>query len=282
LTPLPYRALALDLDGTLLDEDGQLGETTASLLRSLSSRGLRIVLASGRMTARVLPFAEQLGIPVDLITYNGSEVLAHGPAGWAMLSSRGLSSKARDEVYALTRTHSVFLNIYSQGELHCYHAQGDFTWSKHYETHTGATYAGKYTVIPDLPREDIHKLLVIGTPAERNLLHDTWSPLLTDHCMLTKSNPEYLEILAKDVSKGTALSIWLDHNRLAASELLAFGDAENDLEMLRLAGLGIAMANATPGLRADHGRSSGRFSQWTNAQSGVARELASLFGHSFP
>lgn len=282
MTPLPYRALALDLDGTLLDEDGRLAETTASLLRALSSRGLRIILASGRMTARVLPFAEQLGFPVDLVTYNGSEVMANGPAGWTTLSSRSLSTTALEAVYALSRTHSVFLNIYSQGDLHGYHSHGDFTWSKHYETNTGATYAGKHTRIPDLPRVDIRKLLVIGTPVERNLLHDTWSPLLSDHCLLTKSNPEYLEILEKDVSKGSALRIWLDHNRVDASELLAFGDAENDLEMLRLAGLGIAMANATPGLRADHGRTSGRFSRWTNAQSGVARDLADLFGLPHP
>lgn len=278
MTPLPFRALALDLDGTLLDEEGRLAETTASLLRALSTRGLRIILASGRMTARVLPFADQLGFPVDLVTYNGSEVLAHGPSGWSSLSSRSLPTTALDVVYTLCRTHSVFLNIYSQNTLHGYNANGDFGWSTHYETNTGAHYAGKHTLIPDLPRVGIRKLLVIGTPVERNLLHDSWSPLLSDHCQLTKSNPEYLEILEKGVSKGSALRLWLDHNRMAASDLLAFGDAENDLEMLRLAGLGIAMANATPGLRADHIRSSGRFARWTNAQSGVARELADLFG----
>jgi HAD superfamily hydrolase (TIGR01484 family) len=161
--------------------------------------------------------------------------------------------------------------------LHGYHPDGDFTWSEHYETHTGAIYAGKHTRLPDLPLEGIHKLLVIGTPHERDRLHDAWSPLLADHCALTKSNPEYLEFLAKDVSKGTALRIWLDHFGVPASGLLAFGDAENDLEMLCLAGQGIAMANATPGLRAEYGRLSGRFSPWTNVQSGVGRELAELF-----
>lgn len=282
MTPLPYRALALDLDGTLLDEEGRLGESTASLLRALSSRGLRIVVATGRMTARALPFVEQLGIPVDLVTYNGSEVLAHGPSGWTVLSSQVLSARTRDEVYALSRAHAVFLNIYSQGALHGYQAQGDFTWSRHYGRNTGAAYAGKHASIPDLPTEGIHKLLVIATPEERDRLYDAWHPLLSGHCALTKSNPEYLEMLGKGVSKGAGLGVWLACNRIAASELLAFGDAENDLEMLRLAGMGIAMANATPGLRAEHARTSGRFSRWTNAQSGVARELADLFGLPVP
>lgn len=282
MKPLPFRALALDLDGTLLDNEGTLTDSTASFLRLLQARGLRLILASGRMTASVLPIARQLGVPVDLITYNGSEVHSHGPVGWSMLSSRGISAQTRDAVYALSARHSVFLNVYAQGKLHGYHPQGDFTWSEHYETSSGATYAGKHSRLSDLPMEGIHKLLAISTPAEREYLHDTWSPLLSEHCALTKSNPEYLEFLAMGVSKGSGLRIWLDHHGLAASELLAFGDAENDLEMLRLAGLGIAMANATPGLRDDHTRSSGRFSAWTNAQAGVVRELAGIFGMPLP
>jgi Cof subfamily protein (haloacid dehalogenase superfamily) len=280
--PLPYRTLALDLDGTLLDPDGILTDSTASFLRILHARGLRIILASGRMTASVLPIALQLGVPVDLITYNGSEVLSHGPKGWSMLSSRGISSRSRDAVFDLCSRHSVFLNVYAQGNVHGYHPQGDFTWSEHYEAGSGAAYAGKHARRSDLPMEDIRKLLAICAPAERDRLHDTWSPLLSDHCTLTKSNPEYLEFLAKDVSKGSGLRIWLDHQGLAPSDLLAFGDAENDLEMLRLAGLGIAMANSTPGLRGEYARSSGRFSSWTNAQAGVVRELAGIFGLPLP
>lgn len=272
----------MDLDGTLLDPDGILTDATAILLRSLHARGLRIILASGRMTARVLPIAEQLGFPVDLVTYNGSEVLSFGPKGWSTLSSRTLSALSRDAVYALSKSQSVFMNVYAQGKLHGYHPQGDFAWSKHYESSSGATYAGKHASLSDLPREGIYKLLIIGTQDERDRYHDNWTPLLEDHCGLTKSNPEYLEFLAKGVSKGTGLRIWLDHFGLAASDLLAFGDAENDLEMLRLAGMGIAMANSTPGLRVDFGTSSGRYSAWTNAQAGVDRELAEIFGLATP
>lgn len=282
MKPLPYRALALDLDGTLLDADGILTDATASFLRNLHARGLRIILASGRMTARVLPIARQLGVPVDLVTYNGTEVLSHGPMGWSTLSSRGISSRTRDAVFDLSSRHSVFLNVYAEDKLYGYHPQGEFSWSKHYEASSGAVYAGKHARLSDLPMEGIRKLLVISTPADRDHLHDTWSPQLSEHCALTKSNPEYLEFLGMGVSKGSGLRIWLDHHGLAASELLAFGDAENDLEMLRLAGLGIAMANATPGLRADYSRSSGRFSSWTNAQAGVVRELAGIFGLPLP
>jgi Cof subfamily protein (haloacid dehalogenase superfamily) len=265
--------VALDLDGTLLDAEGRLPAVTASLLRILAARGVRIVLASGRMTARVLPYAEQLAVPVDIISYNGAEILEGGPVSWNSVSLRGISPAARDAVFGLCRKQRVFLNVYSQGKLHGYHPDGDFTWSRHYETNSGAAYAGKYARLEHLPQEGIAKLLVIGEYQERERLHDSWLPQLSPHCGLTKSNPEYLEFLAKGVSKGSALEIWLGRNGVDPSELLAFGDAENDLDMLRLAGLGIGMANATPGLRAAHSR----FSPWSHAEEGVAKELTALF-----
>ena len=249
---------------------------TATLLRTLAARGVRIVLASGRMTARVQPFAEQLAIPVGLVTYNGAEILEGGPTAWKSISTRGLPAAARDAIFRLCRSQGVFLNIYAAGNLYGYHPEGDFTWSRLYETHTGAVYAGKHARLEDLPLNRIVKLLVIEEFRNRERLFEAWTPLLSDHCALTKSNPEYLEFLAKGVSKGSSLEIWLDRNGILPSELLAFGDAENDLHMLQLAGLGIAMANATPGLRAAYSR----FSRWSHDEEGVAKELAALFGLS--
>lgn len=266
--------MALDLDGTLLDANGLLPAGTAAILRTLSDIGVRIVLASGRMTARVLPYARQLGIPLGLVTYNGAEILEGGPDSWNAVSTRGISSATRDAVFTLCRAQGVFLNVYAAGQLYGYHPDGDFTWSRHYETNSGAVYAGKHASLDDLPREDIAKLLVIGDVGKRERLFEAWSPLLSGHCALTKSNPEYLEFLARGVSKGSSLEIWLERKAIDHRELLAFGDAENDLEMLRLAGLGIAMANATPGLRAVYRR----VSRWTHEEEGVARELTALFG----
>lgn len=261
-----------------MDPAGKLTPATASVLRQLSARGIRILLASGRMTARVVPFADALGVPLGLITYNGAVILEGGPAEWSLLATHGLPAAARDAVFGLCRDQSIFLNVYADGRLHAYHPDGDFTWSRHYEFHSGATYEGKHSRLEDLPRDRLEKLLVIASPEGREKLFATWSPLLAGLCDLTKSNPEYLEFVAKGVSKGTALAIWLDRNGILPGELLAFGDAENDLEMLTLAGLGLAMANATPGLRAAHGR----FTRWSHSDDGVARELCSLFGLEFP
>lgn len=271
--PLPFRALALDMDGTLLDPAGRISPGTASALRALSDRGLRILLASGRMTARIIPFIRELGLPMDLVAYNGAEVREWRGGEWIAVRSRTISDRTRDAVFALARDRGLFLNVYADGKLHGYHAAGDYSHSAFYETQTLAAYAGKVDRLELLPQSGILKLLVVDSPEGRDRLYGECQPRMAGHCQVMKSNPEYLEFVDVGISKGSALAWWLERNGIGAGELLAFGDAENDLEMLRLAGLGIAMANATPGLKADWPRCS----PWTHAEDGVARELARLF-----
>jgi Cof subfamily protein (haloacid dehalogenase superfamily) len=272
-SPLPYRAVALDMDGTLLDPLSRISPASLRVLRILSGRGIHIILASGRMTDRIAQFGPDLGIPLTIIAYNGAETLEGQGDVWQSRGIRGISARTRDTVFELCRNEGIFLNVYVEGKLHGYHPSGDFSLSLLYGAQNGADYVRMHSELESLPRENIAKLLTIGTPEDREKLFDSWRPLLSSHCSVVKSNPEYLEILGKGVSKGSALEAWLASKGLDGNHLIAFGDAENDLEMLRVAGLGIAMGNATPGLRATHSR----VSAWTHAEDGVARELSAIF-----
>jgi Cof subfamily protein (haloacid dehalogenase superfamily) len=261
------------MDGTLLDPSGRISPASVAALHRLSGLGVRIILASGRMSARVLPFIRELGLPLDLIAYNGAEVRECRDGEWPAILARSISDRTRDAVFALCRDHGHFLNVYSGGLLHGYHPAGDFRGGDFYAAQTLAEYAARERRLEALPRQGILKLLVVESPETRDRLYREWEPGLKSHCQVLKSNPEYLEFVDLGTSKGSALAFWLERNGLSPADLLAFGDAENDFEMLRLAGLGIAMANATPGLRAEYSR----LSRWTHAEDGVARELASLF-----
>lgn len=261
------------MDGTLLDLNGRISPASASALRRLSGLGVRIVLASGRMSARVIPYIRELNLPLDVIAYNGAEVREFREGTWPSVLARTVSDRTRDAVFSLCRDHGHFLNVYADGRLHGFHPAGDFRGADFYSAQTLAEYASRVHNLDALPREGILKLLVVETPEARDRLYRDWEPGLKSHCQVLKSNPEYLEFVDLGVSKGSSLGFWLKRNNLSPGDLLAFGDAENDLAMLRLAGLGIAMANATPGLKAEYGR----FSRWTHAEDGVARELATLF-----
>jgi Cof subfamily protein (haloacid dehalogenase superfamily) len=264
------------MDGTLLDPSGRISPASAAALRKIADLGIRIILASGRMAARIEPFIRELDLPLDLVAYNGAEVRACRPGGWDPIHVRLLSERTRREVFRLCRDQGQFLNVYADGKLHGFHPAGDYRHSVFYETHSLDRYESKVDRLEALPREGILKLLIIETPANRDRLHDLWEPSLRSHCNVLKSNPEYLEFVDLGTSKASALAFWLERQGLTASELVAFGDAENDLHMLRMAGLGIAMANATPGLLAARSEYA-RVSPWSNAEDGVAMELARIF-----
>jgi Cof subfamily protein (haloacid dehalogenase superfamily) len=271
---LSFKALALDMDGTLLDPEARISPATAEALRALHHRGLRMLLATGRMTARALPYIQELGLPMDLIAYNGAEVKEFRNGAWPTVRARTLSARTRDAVFALSRERGLFLNVYVGGDLHAYHPSGDFRHCRLYESQTAAAYASKVDDHALLPQEGILKFLVVETPEERDRLYDEQRGPMSSHCDLLKSNPEYLEFVDRGITKGEALEFWLARNGMVPADLIAFGDAENDLEMLRLAGHGVAMANATPGLKAAFHR----HSPWSHAEDGVARELSRLFG----
>lgn len=264
------------MDGTLLDPDGRISPAAAKVLGALAERKVRMLLASGRMAARITPYIRELGLAMDVIAYNGSELSewrGDGSDGWSVSLSTTVSEYTRDQVFALCRDGGHFLNVYSAGKLYGYHPRGDFRHADFYSGHTQAVYAAKVDSLAALPKADIQKLLVVETPELRNRLYEAWEPGLRTHCQVLKSNPEYLEFVASGTSKGTTMAFWLEKNGFSPSELVAFGDAENDLDLLRLAGLGIGMRNSTPGLRAAFHR----FSSWSNAEDGVARELERIF-----
>jgi Cof subfamily protein (haloacid dehalogenase superfamily) len=261
------------MDGTLLDPQGRITPAAGRILRELSTRGVRVVLASGRMTERIIPFAEELAIPASVIAYNGAEVWEKKDGAWRVAHASRISSRTREEVFSLCRRRGIFLNVYSGGKLHGYHPSGDFAWSAHYEKYTEAVYASKCVRLEDLPVGSIAKLLIIESPENRDKLYDELAPAFGGHCRVLKSNPEYLEFVDGNTSKASALEFWMRAHGISRQELLAFGDAENDFEMLNMAGLGVAMGNCTPGLRALYPR----VSEWTHDQDGVARALARLF-----
>lgn len=270
---LPFRAVAIDLDGTLLDTRGVLREETRDALLRIRALGVHLVLASGRMAVRIKPYAEEVGPPISIVAFNGGQLLERQNGRWELHRSHALSRESCETVARLCEERELFLNIYAGEQLFAYQTRGDFRWCEFYRRQTGAEYAGRLTRLEDFPPGEIVKLLIIETPAERDRLYSELFPLFAGHTQVLKSNPEYLEFLPPGISKAETLKGWLSGKGLIPGDLLAFGDAENDLEMLKLAGRGIALANATPGLK----KAFPLLSPWTNDENAVARELRAVF-----
>ncbi len=273
LQMLELKAVALDLDGTLLNPKGEISTDTLAYLKKRQAQGLQIILASGRMTPRIQPFAELIGPPITVIAYNGARVV-HWNASreWQSHLAFQITPEIRRAVLDLCESENLFLNMYSQDRLMGYHPRGDYSGSLFYASQTGAVYEGCYSEKAATPSEGLAKLLVITTPERRESLFDQYQAQFAGLSNVIKSNPEYLEFMPLHVNKGAALEHWLKLQGIAPEQVAAFGDAENDLEMLRLVGHGIAVANASPGLKRDYAR----ISAFAHDDNVIARELSVL------
>ncbi|MBN1441217.1 MAG: HAD-IIB family hydrolase, partial [Planctomycetes bacterium] len=111
-----------------------------------------------------------------------------------------------------------------------------------YHQRTGAVY--HLTDLDRLRGTAPTKLILLAEPEERERLHSRFSRELEGRAAVTRSEPEYLEIMAPGISKGAALPAIARHLGIATEQILAVGDADNDNEMLEAAGIGVAVANA--------------------------------------
>ncbi|MBQ8050127.1 MAG: Cof-type HAD-IIB family hydrolase [Bacteroidaceae bacterium] len=243
-----YKLIVLDVDGTLLNSNRELTKRTVQTLRRVQQMGIKVALASGRPTYGILPIARELDLGVYegyIISYNGAQVMA-----------------AKDGQVIFERRIDPQMVPYLEKKA----AKMGFTM---------AYYDGNEVVSTDienphvrdeaemngmtLRQDDVISLNMDDWPAEIMLVSDDEEALssLEQHMQrhlngvmdTIHSNPYYLEIVGYQVGKSHAMSALVQKMGIQMSEVLAIGDGEADINMIQMAGTGVAMANATEGVR---------------------------------
>jgi Cof subfamily protein (haloacid dehalogenase superfamily) len=261
------KLVALDLDGTLLDSSGRIPDRNAKALREADSRGVVVALASGRMTDCITPTAEALGIDCCIIAYNGGMARRTEADGRGVVFHRPLQARYGRALIDYCRDRHM-LNFYHDDRLYAQSRPELRRFAEIYANQTGAVYS----FVDDLSRfADLEptKLILIDDPARRDELYEEWAARSGDEMTVVKTNPEYLEFLNRETDKGVALRALGEALGLSTTEIMALGDGDNDAQMLGVAGLGIAMANASELSK----RSAKLVSDLTNDECAVAAAL---------
>jgi Cof subfamily protein (haloacid dehalogenase superfamily) len=232
--------VALDLDGTSLNEHRELApETVEAILRAHDS-GLHIIFASGRMALSVETFSKPLGIPIHIVSSNGGYVE---------------SSDGR-EIYHATLRESVAHWAVSYSERNALHLQG-YRRRQAMSLSDGPFYDLYVSRVKGVQPEivstegflsgSLTKVLFLDHPNvlddHEAAFHDLLSP---ESVHIVRSEPDYLELLPPHVNKSVGLSALLKELGFEMRELAAIGDYLNDYEMLIDAGFSGAVANAHP------------------------------------
>jgi Cof subfamily protein (haloacid dehalogenase superfamily) len=246
-----YRLIAIDIDGTLLDSSSHLRPSVRDALRAAVAKGLHVVLCTGRRYRTAQPIAEELGLALPLICHSGALVkdtashrtlFANPMAADVLrllleaLGEFGLTPMVYTDSF---QTHTDFY-LQRGAPLTPYHADylmKNNGWFRFVKSLDGCLPGPAIQVCTFGELEELQRL--------RPMLREKLAGRTTCHLLSSaKYLGNFLEFQNGSASKWAALSDILAANAIVPEEVVAIGDDENDVSMLRAAGLGVAMGNA--------------------------------------
>ena len=238
------RLVAYDLDGTLIGRDVKISQAVIDAVARARAAGIAGCLVTGRMFRAALPFARELHFESPIICYQGAAIV--DPATDEVLFDRPIANDVVRELIALTQTDGMHLQLYRNDEYYCE--------SRNRFSDLYASLAMTEPVIVPSLREMFAqspstKAVVIADAPVAAAYEKRLGEALGDKAYVTRSLPEFVEVLDPTVDKGTALQFVAQRLGVQTSEIAAIGDSWNDLPLLRNAGVSIAMGSAPQELK---------------------------------
>ena len=252
-----YRLLALDIDGTLVNTRDELSRSTREALVRAGKAGIHVVLATGRRYSRVLHLVEPLGIEVPLITASGALVkdARDHRTRYRAEFDRAVLCRAMAIVDECGYDPVVCADTFCEG-FDFYHARVEIKGPELAEYFR--INPGDGRIWPGLvsdPPPDVFTCFTMGTREQMveldRILHERLPGKLSSHVL---RSPRYTGFMCEFAPGG--VTKWSAIRRLARDwgigdeAICAVGDDVNDIPMIRAAGLGVAMGNALPEVKA--------------------------------
>ncbi|MHA8110557.1 Cof-type HAD-IIB family hydrolase [Lactobacillaceae bacterium Melli_B4] len=263
------KMIALDLDATLLTSNKTISQLNTTVLKRLHEQGIKIVICTGRPISVIRNYIEQLGLTNACdytITFNGSLVINNQTK--QPLFKRGLRKGDFEPIYQFARQNGYPLNILDFDSIY----ELTELAPSQYHTIMKADVQFIPTTFADLdPQIEYSKAIMSTTPAQLDQARRDFKNAGEYH--IVRSQPKILEFIAPHMNKAVGLKALLDHFDLTFENLMVFGDAENDLEMLKAAGTGVVMQNGQPEVK----QIADAITKFDNDHDGVGRFLNDYF-----
>ncbi|WP_455638756.1 Cof-type HAD-IIB family hydrolase [Parabacteroides sp.] len=265
-----YKLLVLDLDGTLTNSKKEITPYTKEVLIKAQEQGLHLVLASGRPTYGIVPLAETLEMGRFggfILSFNGGKVIEVKTD--TILYAQALPPDVMPLLYQ--RSHEAGLTILSYNGKYILteNAEDKYVQYESFLTKMKVKETDNFLRDLQLPAD---KCLIVGEPEDLVPLEEKLRQELGSRINVYRSEAFYLEVVPKGIDKAASLERLLERIHIKQEEIIAMGDGFNDLTMIRFAGLGVAMANAQPPVKAN----ADKVTPFTNDEDGVAHFIEDL------
>jgi Cof subfamily protein (haloacid dehalogenase superfamily) len=237
--------LVTDVDGTLVPEDKIVPPGVIEAIRRAQSRGIKVCLATGRPWQATQPFVEATGADPPAIIYNGG-VVYDFTTGRTLWQTALPQTVARAALPVLRRFPKTSPMIFLHGQVYAERLTEQTALYAHRDRPLQIRQTPSFEDLLDESRdEDPLKMLIVGGPSDLKAMDEALGalPMPVNRVF---SQKDYLEILPSGNNKGRALPVLADAVGVPVSEMVAVGDAENDLAMIKAAGLGVAVETSPP------------------------------------
>jgi Cof subfamily protein (haloacid dehalogenase superfamily) len=239
------RVVVVDLDGTTIDYRQQLHPRVREAVCSVAAR-MPVIVATGRMYRSALRWVEELGVVEPMVCYQGALVREtprqDGSQGRTIFEQPLRPAPARRALH-IAREQDWHFQAYQNDELLC---EQDRPEARLYSRISGVDFRLVPDLEPLLEQGTTKAACVIEEPAEVDRATDLLAQALAGSARVTRSNPEFVEIIDPEVSKAVACEIVCRRAGYSLADAVAIGDAPNDIELLSAAGYAVAVASSRP------------------------------------
>ncbi|MGR8822008.1 Cof-type HAD-IIB family hydrolase [Leuconostoc citreum] len=268
------KLIALDLDNTLLLPDKTLSHRNKCILQTLHHHHIKIVLTTGRPLPNTKPILDQLNFTEKddyVILFNGG--LIKNLSNNNILLNKYFSIKHIQHILLILKSLSLPIDLVTQNHVYSIKEYGQSAYSQLISRSLPYSQIN-LSVLNTHTNFQFNKFVVCATSEQLSHLEKILSnsPLTNNQFNFVRSRRTLLEFIPKNVNKALALNALLEHLSLTPNNLMAFGDEENDIEMIKLARIGVAMGNAIPKVKAV-----ADFQTLDNVHDGVSEFLESYF-----
>ncbi|MDJ0755860.1 MAG: Cof-type HAD-IIB family hydrolase [Ardenticatenaceae bacterium] len=237
------QCIAVDLDGTLLTSKHTITIGTKNALRRASAAGVPVVIATGKTRASSGQIKQELGLNTPGV-YSQGLIIAN-PDG-TLRHEVHLANDLAGEIAAAAEAHHCTFVTYKDTQI--------FTTRNNPLTSRLVDFDEPYPIevgsVENLmDHAPFQKFILLDQPERLKSISPLLEQQFTGRATLVMSQIDMLELVPLGTSKGGGLKILLDDLGIGYENTIAFGDSDNDLEMISWAGIGVAMGNAMPRIK---------------------------------
>lgn len=246
---MQYKLVVLDIDGTMLSSQAELSPRVRQSIEAVRERGIKVTLATGRRVCRSLPWARAFNLTIPIVAHNGAVVVDSQTA--EICFQKGIYQPIANELISeLTKLHIPHL-VYSGED---YGDMGMLPSQFKNEKISFITYIDDELKLTDsiTIKSDPVKIAVLAKEKIiQPILNDWQIRYGKDTNMVVYQSEQYIgvDFIAAGCSKASGVKYILDKLQLNYDQVLAIGDDYNDIELIKAAGLGVAVANAPEAVR---------------------------------